>query len=269
MGLLEDIKKDATKVGTTLNNDIETSLEQKFNSLFYLDKNIDEEIMFLRHVMTRGQETQERKGLHASAIIVSDDKFCLRQQVLSLVYKQKQGEQLSVDLMRIFEEGNAIHEKWQRLFIRGGLSNPLELDATKYNKQFDLQYTPDIICTIDGEKMVGEIKSVNTYSFQKQTSHPSGKKQLQLYMYLTGIKKGFVLCEDKNTQKIKVYYYKFDYDVVKPFVARLEQIQFYKNKLLKHNRLVKRHQKCTSVNCGMAQKCPMQDVCWRGKKEKL
>ena len=47
-------------------------------------------------------------------------------QVLSLIYRQLQGEQLPVGLMRIFEEGNAIHEKWQRLFIRAGYSKAEE-----------------------------------------------------------------------------------------------------------------------------------------------
>ena len=98
MGLLDDIKKEAEGNRTKLNSNEEQEIEQVLNSLFYLDKNIDEELKFLKSVMTRGQESQERKGLHASAVIVSDDKFCYRQQVLSLFYKQLQGEQNSAAL---------------------------------------------------------------------------------------------------------------------------------------------------------------------------
>lgn len=269
MGLLDDIKKEADDKRVKIQSSEEKELEQKLNNLHYLDKNIKQELVFLKSVMTRGQETTERKGLHASAIIVSDDKFCYRQQVLSLFYKQAQGEQVPVNLKRIFTEGDAIHEKWQRLFIRGGYAEPLDCDRTQFADEFDLQFTPDLICNIDGVEMVGEIKSVNSFIFKKQKNHASGKKQLQLYMYLTGIKKGFVLCEDKNTQDIKLYIYDADYKQIEPYIARLEKIQYYKHRLQNKGKLVKRHEKCTGYNCNMAEQCAMREVCYGRKKERL
>ena len=270
MGLLDKIKNEADGNRTVLNSTEEQEVEQVLNSLFYLEKDIPKELEFLKSVMTRGQESQERKGLHASAVIVSDDKFCYRQQVLSLFYKQLQGEQVAVGLKRVFEEGNAIHEKWQRLFIRGGLCEPLDCDFSLFADEFDLSYTPDIkIATINGKRYVVEIKSVNTYQFKKMRSHPSGRKQLQLYMYLTGIHNGIVLCDDKNTQEFKVYCYEFNYKEVKPYIARLEKIQYHKHRLKNKGKLVKRHEKCEGYNCKMAQSCPMRDVCYGRKKERL
>uniref|UniRef100_A0AAU8AYE8 Exonuclease n=1 Tax=Dulem virus 36 TaxID=3145754 RepID=A0AAU8AYE8_9CAUD len=269
MGILDEIKKDANKSFTTLSNPIEEEITVELNKLFYLEKDIPNELKFLKSVMTRGQETTERKGLHASAVIVSDKKFCYRQQVLSLLYKQKQGEQINVGLRRIFSEGDAVHEKWQRLFIRGGLCSPLDCDFSRFSEEYELSYTPDIICTLFGRKMVVEIKSVNTYQFKKMLSHASGKKQLQLYMHLTGIPEGFVLCEDKNDQNFKVYYYKYDEAMVKPFVERLENIQQHKNKLINKGRLVKRSEACTDYECKMAQTCPMREVCYGKSKERL
>lgn len=268
MGLLDQIKQEADKNGTKIQSTEEQQMEAKLNKLFYLEKDVERETEFLRMVMTRGQETQERKGLHASAIIVSDDKFCVRQQLLSLFYKQKQGEQVPIGLKRIFSEGDAIHEKWQRLFIRGGYAKPKDCDYTRFNKQFELSYTPDILATIDGEQFVVEIKSVNTFQFKKMKSHPSGKRQCFLYMYLTGIKKGMVLCEDKNTQDFKVFLYDFDYAEVQPYIARLELIQQLKQRL-KHGKIVKRQEHCTGYQCKMAQGCPMQDVCYGKTKERL
>lgn len=270
MGLMEEIRKEAAGNGTKIQSTEEQELEKKLNALFYLDKDIEKELQFLRSVMTRGQETTERRGLHASAIIVSDNKFCLRQQVLSLFYKQLQGEQVEVGLKRIFSEGDAIHEKWQRLFIRGGYAKPLDCDYSLFCKEFDLSYTPDIrVAEIDGERYVVEIKSVNTFQFKKQKYHASGRKQLQLYMYLTGIHKGFVLCEDKNTQDIKVYLYDFNYEEVKQPIGRLEQIQVAKKRLKEHGKLVKRHSGCTSYDCKMAKQCSMKDVCYGRSKERL
>ena len=283
MGLMDEIRKEASGNFTKLQSTEEEQIEKLLNSLFYLDKDIPRELKFLKSVMTRGQETTERRGLHASAMIVSDDKFCYRQQVLSLFYKQLQGEQTPIGLKRIFSEGDAIHEKWQRLFIRGGLCEPLDCDFSRFAEEFDLSYTPDIICAIpedyrlesvydDSVKKIPyvvEIKSVNTFTFKKQKYHASGRKQCQLYMYLTGIHNGIVLCDDKNTQEFKVYKYEYNPTEIAPYISRLERVQEFKDRLVNKNKLVKRHEKCTGYNCKMAASCPMHDVCYGRSKEKL
>lgn len=280
MGLLDDIKKEAGGNRTKIQKSDEKDIEHLLNSLFYFDKDIPNELKFLKSVMTRGAETTERKGLHASAIIVSDDKFCYRQQVLSLFYKQLQGEQTSVGLKRIFAEGDAIHEKWQRLFIRGGLCEPLDCDFTRFDEDYDLSYTPDIICKIprnmsltepcdEWDEYVVEIKSMNTFSYKKQEHHASGRKQCQLYMYLTGIHKGIVLCDDKNTQEFKVKTYEYNPSEIAKYIRRLEKIQEYKDELVLDKKLVKRHKNCTGYNCKKAQECPMRDVCFKKSKERI
>lgn len=285
MGIIDQIKNDGIKNGTKIQNDEQRKLEAILNKMFYLERDIEEETKFIKAVMTRGTETQERSGLHGSAVIVGDKQFCVRQQVLSLEYKQLQGEQIPVGLKRIFEEGNAIHEKWQRLFIRAGYAKANTLDRTRFDEEYKVSFTPDIVCRIpsfyDGA-IVGEIKSVNTYQFKEMQSHPSAHKQLELYMMLL-IKqaklkgkwngkdylKGFTLCEDKNTQDFKVFIYDYDKDFVVPYVERLEEIKFHHDKLLTENKVVKKHSECKSYNCKMSEKCPMKDVCYGRSKEKL
>lgn len=243
-------------------------IEQALNKLFYLKPKIEEEAEFVRLVLSKNGAHQERSGLHASAIISSDSEFCYREQVLSLFYKMNDGKQIQVGLKRIFEEGNAIHEKWQRLFIRGGLGGPEDMDRSRFRKKYDLSYTPDgAPIVIAGHEYVAEIKSVNTFQFKKMHSHPSAKKQVLLYMYLTGIERGFVLCEDKNTQEIKVFVYHMDYSVISPYLERLEQIQRYKKDFLENKRMVER--KCSSSECERAQKCNMRDACFNIGKGRI
>ena len=266
MGLLDDIKRDAGNNKTIIQSSEAQKLSGILNKLFYLDKNIALETNFVKSVMTRGQDDQERIGLHASELIVSDSKFCLRKQVLSLVYRQLQGEQIPVNLKRIFEEGNAIHEKWQRLFIRGGYSYPSMLDVTQFNEEYKISFTPDIICKVPEfykGKMVGELKSVNTFQFKKMIKHPSAGKQLQWYMFLTGIHKGFVLSEDKNTQEFKIEVYDYDESVVAPFIKRAEDIKYYYDRLIKHKKLIKRPTDANSPDCKRCQKCALKNACWR------
>lgn len=266
MGLINDIKKEATGNNTKIQSSDARELDVILNKLFYLPKNIEEEAAFVKQVMTRGLESQERVGLHASAIIKGDKDFCLRQQVLSLMYRQLQGEQLPVGLMKIFEEGNAIHEKWQRLFIRGGYSKASDLDVTQFNEKYRISFTPDIICRIpefyDG-KMIGELKSVNTHQFRKMARHPSAWKQLQWYMYLSGIHKGFVLSEDKNTQETKIEIYDYDVNVVSQFIDRAEEIKFRYKKAMKEHKMVKRPEDATSPDCKRCKQCALVNACWK------
>lgn len=267
MGLIDEIKKDAVRHGQKIQSTEADRFDKLLNSTFYMEKDIENEIKFLKMVMTRGAETQERVGLHASNMLVSDAKFCLRCQVLSLLYHQAQGEQISTSLMRIFEQGNAIHEKWQRLFIRAGWSEWDELDFTRYSNEYMLSYTPDIICRIpeffDGEDMVGEIKSVNTFQFKKMPRHPSAWKQCQWYMHLTGIKHGFVLSEDKNTQDFKVEIYDYDPKLCKPWIERGNKIMEAYERAVQKHKMVKRPEWATSSTCKNCSECVVRDPCWK------
>lgn len=278
MGLVNDIKNEALGNGTKIQSSDAAELEKILNQMFYLPKDIEKETAFVKQVMTRGLESTERVGLHASAIIVSDKKWCLRQQVLSLMYKQLQGEQVNVGLRRVFEEGNAIHEKWQRLFIRAGYSSVDDLDVTKFNKQWRVSYTPDIECLIpqyfEG-KMIGELKSVNTFQFKKMNKHPSAGKQLQWYMALSiarekqagtwnGIDytKGFVLNEDKNTQEFKLEVYEYESDKVEPFIQRCKDTKTGYKRVHSAGKMVARPEDAKSSDCKRCHDCPMRDACW-------
>lgn len=265
MGVIDDIKKEAQGNRTKIQSSDAAQLEKILNNAFYLEKDMKKETAFVKQVMTRGAESQERKGLHASALIKGDKQFCLREQVLSLIYKQLQGEQVNPGLKRIFEEGNAVHEKWQRLFLRAGWSEVEDLDKTQFNKRYRISFTPDIICRIpefyDGE-MVGEIKSVNTFQFQKMTKHPSAHKQLAFYMYLTGIYKGFVLCEDKNTQDFKLEIYDFDPDSVELYVERAKEVKQAYKRVFQENKMVVRPMDAKKPDCKRCKECVMRDACW-------
>lgn len=265
MGLINRIKKDAVGTGAKIQDHESRQLEQILNELFYLQKDIEEETKFVKHVMTRGFETQERSGLHASALLESDKKFCVRAQVLSLHYKQIQNDMHNVGLLRIFEEGNAIHEKWQRLFIRGGYAKALDCDYTNFHPKYNISFTPDIIATIPQfyeKPMVVEIKSMNTYAYRKQTKHKSGTNQLHWYMFLNGLDKGFVLAEDKNNQEFRVELHDYDKSVVAPFIDRAEEVRYRNNILLTKKKMIKRPKVATSPDSDMCKGCAMKDACW-------
>ena len=285
MGLIDNIKKEAVGNRTKIQSSDSAELEKIFNVMFYLDKNIEEETAFIKQVMTRGLESQERVGLHASAMLVGDKDFCLRAQILSLIYKQSQGEQLPVGLLRIFEEGNAIHEKWQRLLIRAGYGKAKDMDYTRYCDEYMLSYTPDIVCKIpqfyDGA-MVGEIKSVNTFQFKKMTKHPSAWKQCQWYMHLClkeakekgtwngkDYLKGFVLADDKNNQDFKLEVYDYEPTKIEPFADRAESIMYNYNRVFEEGKMVGRPTESKTPTCKRCADCFMREACWNIGKGRI
>lgn len=268
MGSLRDSILAASKLDGHVSH-IQTTesmiIEQHLNKLFYVQPNYDLEIKMLQ--MQAKQKSSDRYGLHASSMLESDNKFCYREQVLSLFYEQMQGEQVNQSLKRIFEEGNFIGEKWQRLFIRGGLGKPEDMDCSRFVKKYDLSYTPDAIITINKKRYIVEIKSQNTFQFKKQSGHPTGEKQCLFYQHLEGIHNGFALVEDKNDQTFKVLMVKYEEEFLGKQIERLENIQVYKKRLIQEKKMVKGI--CPDVNCKRASECSMKDACFNVGKGRI
>lgn len=225
---------------------------------FYAEHKPDEEAHMVKMIQLKNGESRERYGLHGSAILKDD--ICMRAQVLSLLFRQQQGEELPLDTLAIFEEGNAIHEKWQRLFIRGGLGTEYDMDVTQYAQGYELLYTPDAIITINGTKYIVEIKSMNSFLYQKSNEHKTGALQCLLYMHLTNIHNGFVLMENKNTQEFKIQLVDYDEQKIQPIIERLKEIQKLKADFIKTKKPPKRI--CENAECEQAEKCIMRDCCW-------
>lgn len=267
MGLLEDIKMDLE--GKRTKTEEERNIKRILNNLFYLPK-IKQEADLVLHILTRGGDSEERKGLHASMILEDETTFCHRKCVLAALYRQKQKEHVTADLLRIFEEGNAIHEKWQRLFLRGGLTDIANCDTTKHSKTYNILYSPDIIAEIEGEQYIVEIKSMCSMAYRKMLTtslpHAKAETQAQLYMFFTGIRKAIVLCENKDTQDFDVSVLTYDPDKVAVYADRMLDINLCIEDLFERGRMVKKHDKCISYDCKMALDCPMRDVCFKKVK---
>lgn len=249
--MMNNVKKSIVSALKSEKKDIENIIiERKLNSLFRIPK----------------FQAEERKGLHASAIIAAESSFCMREQVLSLFFQRNKTNNLSDGLLRIFEEGNSIHAKWQNMFERAGIARAIE--DRGYSKIFDLYMTPDAIVEINDKLYVVEIKSANTYSYKAMKSnHPSGTHQLQLYMHFLCIPRGFVLVEDKNTQEFKIFIVKYEPGLATPFVKRLYDINESKEIFMMSKTLPSKV--CSSIDCPRASRCDLSEACFGVNKKKL
>ena len=210
------------------------------------------------------RERNDRYGLHASAIISSDDQFCYRAQLLSLFYRQNQGKELPVKWLKIFAQGNAMHEKWYKLFRRSKID--VAIERTLWLEQYDLSFTIDALLNIFNDEYVCDIKSQSSFAFKKTTRHPSGEKQVNFYLWAlskyTGVphKKGFVLVDSKDDQEIRIVPVHYDKEKVMPYVERLKEIQQMKKDFINEHIVPPR--KCKKCDCKMAESCFMRDACW-------
>ena len=225
----------------------------------------------LEHLFLEDRKEENRYGLHASAIIASDEKFCYREQVLSLFYKMNQGEQLPIKLLKVFAQGNAMHEKWYKLFRSAGID--VAIERTLFLKKYDLNFTIDALLNMFGEEVICDIKSQNTFAFKKSKGHPSGEKQINFYCWAlskyTGVphRKGFALVDSKDDQEIKVVPVVYSKEKVEPYVDRLKMVQEYKKEFIENGKLPKR--KCSSCSEKRASECAMRDACWNVGKGRV
>lgn len=242
MSKLNDAIKQAS------NGEMEAAMiKQKLENLFLIER-----------------KDVNRYGLHASAIIESDEKFCYRAQLLSLFFRQNQGEQLPVKQLKIFSQGNAMHEKWYKLFQSAGID--IAIERTLFLEKYDLSFTIDALLNMFNEELVCDVKSQNSFAFKKSNGHPSGEKQVNFYLWAlskyTGIphKRGFVLVDSKDDQEIRVVPVHYDKSKVQPYIERLEDIQVMKNEFISDRTVPKR--KCKNCDIKMASQCNMRDACW-------
>ena len=225
----------------------------------------------LEKLFIEDRNDQDRYGLHASAIIASDEEFCYRAQLLSLFFHQNQGQQLPVKQLKIFAQGNAMHEKWYKLFRKAGMD--IAIERTLWLPQYDLSFTIDALIKMFNEEYICDVKSQATFAFKKQKGHPSGEKQINFYMWAleqyTGVPhhKGFVLVDSKDDQEIKAVPVHYDPEKNIQYIERLKDIQEMKKTFINEHEAPPR--KCKTCDCKQAEKCFMRDACWNIGKGRI
>lgn len=235
-------KSEAERLGIKFINFIDNALEEVNRH-----KDIKEE----------GYGGVIEKGFHPSAICKSS---CARHLVYEYFLTEEEEEEHGAKLLRIFGNGTSVHDRWQNFFMQvskklenfkllgsykckgcGFIYSPdKEVEPPegipcekcgskrwKYNefrlrsKELKITGKRDLKFVFEGEKFLGEIKSMNTFQFGKLNT-PVGDHLIQfmLYMFLDQekVRKGFIFYEDKNTQDLKAFYVDYDNEKIAPLI---------------------------------------------------
>jgi CRISPR/Cas system-associated exonuclease Cas4 (RecB family) len=115
----------------------------------------------------------------------------------------------------------------------------------------------------ESEILIIELKSINQRGFdwvlKKNEQKEEHELQLQLYMYLTGIKQGIVLYENKNKQELAEFFIKYDPQKVEYIINKIKTI----NKHVEDGTLPPREYVKTDFEC---RYCDYFDICWPKRK---
>lgn len=163
--------------------------------------------------------------------------------------------------MAIMANGTAAHSRIQSAFKEAGVMVDEELEITLSDPP--VRGYLDVKLEIDGEVVIGEIKTTsdNIFSAKRVSKKPSVNHLLQILIYMkaTGVKKGFILYENRNDLNVLC----LEVDFTEANEAILEGALDWMRTVYKNWQDEKlptrpyRHQ-----NVKVCEKCPVNKVCW-------
>lgn len=152
-------------------------------------------------------------------------------------------------LSRIFANGEDVHERYQKYFEDMGIL--VESERTLKNDAYRIKGKADAIIKLDNKEYIVELKSINGISASKLTKpKPDHVKQINLYMFMTGIKEGFILYENKNNQEMLNFKVDYNYAKIEPMLIAMEKIL---NSIKNNELMPKKMDNCAA--------CPFYKLC--------
>jgi hypothetical protein len=219
-----------------------------------------------------GNSTPTRTGLHASAVLVDEQDWCLRRHTLSELFPDAvQPIELSSwdwKQQAIFLNGWRLHEKWQALFQQ--FARVVEVETSHFDEDRNLYFTPDVIFEFGNQKYIVEIKGYKADYFAKldESGAPPeyAHAQANLYCHLLRIDKAIILVENKDTQDFKLWLVEYNPKLAMPPVKRIYDVK--RAVALTRRNLEKLPERiCQSRDDARARKCPMRDTCFLRLRE--
>ena len=157
--------------------------------------------------------------------------------------------------------GTYAHDRIQKIMEKTGTVVALEHEVK--NEDPPIRGFADVIVEMDDERVVGEIKTTKdeVFAIKQSSNNVSGNHLLQIltYMKILGIKNGFVLYENKNTQEILIIPVSMNErneKVINEVFDWLRSVRkLFDDGILPMRGFTKSNYACKG--------CPVKDVCWK------
>ena len=208
------------------------------------------------------EKNKDRFGLHASEILKTPGSFCFRRCLLNYFYNNPQEDVPSKDKIQYYFGGEGLHRMWEDVVdISGSL---IMAEAPMYSEKFELWYTPDQIIKAMNRTYIVEVKTMSEKSYNKFKSVPiSFRRQMQLYMHLTGIPNGIVLVQNRNNLEFEAYAFEYNPSLITEHIERLYKLNGLKKNYIKsgYDEDSLPNQECRDKYDSKAKYCSACELC--------
>lgn len=231
-------------------------------------------------VLIREQLNSTRDTLHLHPSEICKKDWCPRSSWYTIRGYEKTERPLSFQTLNIFAEGHAIHAKWQKWLMDAGVLEQAEVPIS--NEEYLLLGHADGIINDKKGKAILEIKSVGAGTIRmedfeafstsstpdemwKKVRQPfmTHLRQVNLYMYCTGIHEAVFIYEWKATQEVKEFSVKFQPHLIESILAGCQSVIRGLESGIPPMRPVwiedSSHKVCKT--------CPYKNVCWKEDKD--
>ncbi len=185
--------------------------------------------------------------------------YCARSLAMGMLNYPRQTP--DAQSIRIFANGDSMHERYQKWFSDMGILVAEELPMK--DPIMRLSARLDAIIRVTDEGAAGmlaivELKSAKDKQFKrmlKEGPYTGYICQLQFYMHMTGIPRGVIFMENKDTQELTEWWYEYDQAMAAQLVEKAQMVVSCVDAQL----LPEREYEKTSFECRF---CDYAEACW-------
>ena len=190
-----------------------------FNQRFVITSLVNERVV---------HDNEARKAEHAPGkIYPSSVHKCSRELCFELLGYEK--PQMEPRILKIMDNGNFVHERYQKLWKDMGILVADEIPIKEENLRISGRM--DALLNVENQIAIGEIKSSGNSPFtrMKDANKPDPKfvAQLQLYMHLANVDLGVIYIENKNDQDVLEFWITYDEEYCKSLFEKLNTVRKY------------------------------------------
>lgn len=209
--------------------------------------------------MKRVQEIlMEKPKPRSGAFHPSQFYTCPRAQMFGY-YGVPTVREFNPQLQNIFNDGHFRHLRWQVSLLEAGILTDIEVPVNDPIRR--IEGSMDGVNT--NENWMFELKGTSQFrQIQQKGALPAHIKQVNAYLFVSGIPEAVILYEDKSTQNWQETTIYKDDKVMGELIEILDELNY----CVDNDELPERYEDCENQTGATFNACPYQSVCLRCDK---
>lgn len=163
---------------------------------------------------------------------------------------------------RIFSNGDYVHDRLTSYF--DGMGILIESEREFWTTDPVIHGFIDALIWWEGKEVVVEFKSISEYGFRDINIFKKAKedhiRQIQIYLWATGLDHGFIIYENKNNQQLIAIEVEKDLSVIDPILDLYRKVWKFNS----DGKIPARPFEEDSKNC---ENCNAKKFCWSDDRE--